>query len=90
VADMKFMDVVVCRDERFSVGVEEFSGKFYLSIPVANGIVDYEEYYEVDREAFLRYRRDPQSALPFAERCRNRDADDALIIKPGRNRGVAV
>jgi hypothetical protein len=57
---LKFKDVVVCRSERFSIGIEESSGRFYLSIPVSNGLVDYEEYYEIDREAFELTRRIPK------------------------------
>ena len=63
---MKFKDVVVNREEKSSVGVEEDSGKHYVSIPVSNGMVDYEEYYEIDQPTFERYRTDPTSALEFA------------------------
>lgn len=87
---MKFNDVMVCKEQRFSLGIEEQSGKYYLSIPVSNGLVDYEEYYELDKSSFDLYRTDPAAALPFLERCRLRQADDLLIMKPGRNRGVAV
>lgn len=89
-APVKFSDVLVCREERFSLGIEETSGRYYLSIPVSNGLVDYEEYYELDRLAFERYRNDPQAALPFVERCRRREEDERLIQKPGRNRGTPV
>ncbi len=82
--------MLVCREERFSLGVEAASGRYYLSIPVANGMVDYEEYYEIDRAAFERYRVEPASAKGFVERCRNREADDLLMMKPGRDRGVPL
>jgi hypothetical protein len=87
---MKFKDVVVNRDERFSVGVEQDSGKHYVSIPVSNGLVDYEEYYEIDQPTFEGYVADPSSALEFVKRCRNREMDDRLIVKPGSKRGTAV
>jgi hypothetical protein len=87
---MTFKDVVVNRELRYSVGVEETSGRHYISIPVSNGIVDYEEYYEIDLLAFEHYRADPDSALEFVERCRMRQMDDRLIVKPGRNRGTAI
>lgn len=51
-------------------------------------MVDYEEYYEIDRAAFERYRTDPGAASGFLERCRNREADELLFLKPGRDRGV--
>lgn len=87
---MKFKDVAVNREERFSVGIEEDSGKYYVSIPVSNGMVDYEEYYEIDQGAFERYRADLGSAREFVERCRRREMDHLLIMKPGSNRGTAI
>jgi len=87
---MKFKDVAVNRDERYALGIEEESGKYYVSIPVSNGMVDYEEYYEIDKATFDQYRADLGSARDFVERCRRRQEDDKLIVKPGRNRGTAV
>lgn len=40
---MKFNDTYVNVAERFSLGIEEVSGTPYLSIPVSNRMVDYEE-----------------------------------------------
>lgn len=87
---MKFKDVLVCREERFSLGIEEDSGRYFLSIPVSNGLVDYEEYYELDQSTFERYRAAPKLALDFVERCRKREEDQRLIVKPGSNRGTAI
>jgi len=87
---VKFTDTLVQREERFALGIEETTGKFYLSIPVSNGLVDYEEYYELDRAAYERYLADPKAALPFVQRCRAREEDARLIVKPGSNRGTAV
>jgi hypothetical protein len=87
---MKFKDVAVNRDERYALGIEQDSGKYYVSIPVSNGMVDYEEYYEIDKATFDQYRADLGSARDFVERCRRRQEDDKLIVKPGRNRGTAV
>jgi len=87
---MKFKDVAVNRDERYALGIEQDSGKYYVSIPVSNGMVDYEEYYEIDKTTFDQYSADLGSARDFVERCRRRKEDDKLIVKPGRNRGTAV
>ena len=87
---MNFVDEMVSRELRFSIGVETRTGRYYLSIPVANRLVDYEEYYQIDRSAYERYRADPRSAAEFVRRCRDRELDDLLILKPGRDRGVAV
>jgi hypothetical protein len=89
-AKLNFKDVIICREERFSVGVEESSGKFYVAIPVSNSLVDYEEYYQIDQDAFARYTADPKAALSFVRRCRNREADEHLILNPGKKRGIPL
>lgn len=87
---MRFNDSYFNKDERFSIGIEESSGKFYISIPVSNGMVDYEEYFEIDKNTFESYIENPGLALPFVILCRNREVDNLLIIQPGRDRGVAT
>lgn len=87
---MKFKDVFYSKEERFSVGVEEESGRYYVSIPVSNTFVDYEEYYEIDKTSFDRYQVDISAAKHFVNKCRNREVDDLLIIKPGKDRGVPI
>lgn len=87
---MKFQDVFVSREHMFSVGIEKESGRFYVSIPVSNGMVDYEEYYEIDRETFELFKRDPDAALPFVIRCRKRELYELLLIQPGTNRGTTI
>ncbi len=88
-AKARFRDVVVDRRERFAVGVEETSGRFYVSIPVDNGLVEYDEYYEIEADVFARYRTDLKAALAFVERCRRREEDRRLIFQPGTRRGSA-
>lgn len=87
---MKFTDSYFSRETRFSLGVEEESGRFYASIPVSNGVVDYEEYYELTKEQYEAYLADPSTAVPFVEECRRRKHDHLLIQKPGWNRGTPV
>ena len=41
---MKFKENYFSKEKYFSVGVEEESGKYYVSIPVSNSKADYEEY----------------------------------------------
>ena len=77
---MNFVDEMVSRELRFSIGVETRTGRHYLSIPVANRMADYEEYYEIDRSAYERYRAEPRSAADFIRRCRNRELDQLLIL----------
>jgi hypothetical protein len=85
---MRFTDVWFGRTLRFAIGVEEESGRYYLSIPVANRMVDYQEYYEIDRATYQHFRTDPDAASVFADRCRNREVDDLLFHDPGRDRGT--
>jgi len=81
------MDVYVNRADRFSVGVEQESGKHYVAIPVRNDFVDYEEYYEISPDQFTAFRQDAALALAFVIACRERKEDARLMMKPGRLRG---
>ena len=85
---MTFEDAAVHPLERFAVGVERDSGRFYVSIPVSNGMADYEEYYAIDRATFDHFLADLDGARPFVARCRAHEMDDLLIVAPGRDRGT--
>ena len=85
---MRFRDTHVNSSERFSVGQELDSGRFYLSIPVSNRLADYEEHYEISRECHDRYVRNLAELSEFAKKCRNRECDHLLFIKPGSDRGI--
>jgi hypothetical protein len=87
---MKFDDTFFAREDRYSLGVESSSGRYYASIPVSNGIVDYEEYYEITPEQYQIFLADRDSAFEFVESCRRHEQDDLLIEKPGSNRGTPV
>jgi hypothetical protein len=87
---MKFTDIHIFKDERFSIGVEEQSGRYYLSIPVANRLVDYEEFYEISSTEFEVFTTDAASAEKFVLQCRMREKDNRLMIQPGRDRGAAL
>ncbi|WP_240326648.1 hypothetical protein, partial [Pseudomonas syringae] len=69
---------------------EETSGRFYLSFPVNNGLIDYEEYYEIDKASFDLFHTDLIAADAFATTCRRRERDELLIQKPGAKRGTAI
>lgn len=83
---MKFQDTYVSRAERYSLGVEADSGRYYLSVPVSTGLVDYEEHYELPEERYRAYLADPGAAQAFAAACRRREHDGLLLLGPGRNR----
>jgi hypothetical protein len=84
---VSWRDVVFSPRHRFALGVEEGGDRYYLSIPVSNGLVDYEERYAITRESFERYRRDLESALPMVRACRARTLDHLLLEPAGTPRG---
>ncbi len=83
-------DLFVSREHRYSLGIDEGTGRYYASIPVTNGRVEYEEYYEIDRIELDRFLADPDAALAFIERCRRREADDRLVYQPSVERGTPL
>ncbi|MFJ4657937.1 hypothetical protein ACIP5Y_42280 [Nocardia sp. NPDC088792] len=88
---MRFDDRFFSREYWFSLGREEGTGKYYLSIPVSSGTVDYEEYYEIPKLTFDRFMQNPSSAVEFAEKCRRQEMDLLLIVPaPATGRGTAV
>jgi hypothetical protein len=84
---MNFKDVAVNRQQRYAIGTEQTTGKHYVSFPVSNGTIEYEEYYEIDQAMFDKFRADLDSALPFVERARNRLEDPRLMYQPSTKRG---
>lgn len=86
-AVMKFKDEFFSSHPRYSLGVEEVSGKKYISIPVSNTQMEYEEYYEVSPDVYKALLKYPELARSHAEKCRRRENDVNLILKPGEDRG---
>jgi len=87
---VKFKDIVVNKTHKFSIGIEEDTGRYYVSIPVSNQYIDYEEYYEITNELFETFIKDIHSALDFVNKCRNHKNDNLLIQKPGSDRGIPI
>jgi hypothetical protein len=84
----RFVDGAFSAEQRCSLGVDQTTGTHYLSIPVSNRLVDYEEYYRLSAEEYDGFLADPARAYAFAERCRQRELDGLLIIPAGADRGV--
>ena len=78
------------RAERYSLGVDEESGRLYASFPVNSSAVGYEEYYELTDDQYRRCMADSAVALAFVEECRRHEHDELLLEKPGWNRGIPV
>jgi hypothetical protein len=87
---MRFVDSAVNVAKRFSIGREIDSGRHYLSIPMANRLVDYEEYYEISAELHDGYPANESLLDSFASECREQKHDTLLLQKPGGDRGVAT
>lgn len=85
--DRKMKNVFVDRENRWGLDIDEISGRMFVSIPVANRMADYLEWYEVDEESFERFRADPSSAKEFVAKAKNRELDHLLLLKPGTDRG---
>jgi hypothetical protein len=88
--DVRFSDVFVSREDRYSIGTDLDSGSHYIAIPVSNGVVDYEEYYAITPQQSDAFLADSSVAAKFVEACRRYQHDDLLILKPGTNRGTPV
>ena len=86
---MRWNCVFVDKVRRFSLEIEEESGRTFVAIPVRNQMAEYDEWYEVDEETFWKYRVDPSLAHEFVERCKRRELDHLLLLQPGSDRGVA-
>jgi hypothetical protein len=86
---IRFNDSTVVAEHRYSLGNTD-DGRHYLSIPVRNPYVEYEEYFEIDSDQFGRFSQNPQQAVAFAEACRRREKDALLIVPPGRLRGTPI
>ena len=87
---LKPRDEYTSRENRFSLGIDEVSGRHYVSIPVTIGIADYEEHYALTDGEYARFMADPVSAVGFVEECRRHEHDELLLQKPGWNRGTPV
>ncbi|MDX1878931.1 hypothetical protein SBE55_14010 [Mycolicibacterium sp. 141076] len=85
---MKFTDVYFSREHRYSIGIESESERHYVSIPVSNGLVDYEEYYAISPQQAAVFPSDESAAINFVAECQRHEHDDLLIQKPGTNRGT--
>lgn len=86
----RFSDDYVSREGRYSLGRDQTTGDYFLSVPVANRMVDYEEYYRLTPDQYSRFIADAAAARVFADACRDRRHDDLLILQPGTDRGVAA
>ena len=86
---MKWSCVHVDKVRRFSLEIDEETGRTFIAIPVDIQWFTYLEWYEVDAQTFERYRADPAFAFDFVERCKRHEMDHLLLFPPGPIRGWA-
>jgi hypothetical protein len=79
--------VYVDQKMRFSLDVDDASGKTFVSFPVSNRMATYEENYEIDRPTFDLYKADPTRAHDFVRKAKARELDHLLLRQPGTDRG---
>lgn len=80
---------VIFKKERVSIFYSEEHQNYYLGLPVENGMVEYNEYYEISEKDYdLFCTPDGKEELHrLIAKCRSRQNDDKLLFKPGRLRG---
>jgi hypothetical protein len=81
--------VYVDRERRFSLDVDKETGRTFVAISVRNRMVEYDEWYEVDKATFESYKANPTLAHDFVGKAKRRELDHLLLYKPGTDRGVA-
>ena len=86
---MRFKDIHVLEGERFSIGEDTKEGCYFLSIPVANRMADYEEYYRIPQALVDGFPSTLEILRDIADKSRRRENDENLIVQPGSDRGVA-
>ena len=62
----------------------------YLSIPVSNGLMDYEEYYSIARDLAESSDSHLIELRALAAKCRAHQIDDRLLQQLRSNRGTPV
>ncbi|MBB6181629.1 hypothetical protein [Pseudorhizobium flavum] len=78
-----FTDLFINREYQFSLGVDEETGLHYLSTLITRDglhlLAQYEAYYRIEAEEFMRFRDNPASAKEFIDTCRRNGHRDRLI-----------
>jgi hypothetical protein len=84
---MNFRATKVTRTGRYCIGIEEESGKYFVSFPVRSWILEVDENYEISAAEFELFSENLDNAKDLVERCRNRLEDARLLEKPITPRG---
>ena len=81
--DGRFVNHLVNREWRFSLGIDTKTGGFYLATPISGRMraVDFEAWFSITPEEYGSFRADPSSAEPLLGLCRMGRADDRRILE---------
>lgn len=74
----RFTEHFVSRTERFTLGLDQRTGSYFLSTPVSGYVraAEYEAHFRISADEYARFRSEPESAATFLEDCRlGRNAD---------------
>lgn len=85
---MKFKYTKFSKELRFTIGIEEESGLYFLSFPVnSSRFADDEEYYEISEEEYKSFSEDLNNGVELLNRCKKRQEDSRLLSPPADPRG---
>ncbi len=85
---MRFKTINFSKEERFILGIEVETNRYYIAIPVNLGLVDGLEYYEIEKVEFDKFEQDFEYLKNLAQKCRERKNDGKLLFQPGLVRGT--
>lgn len=88
VGTMRFKHLCVFQHERFAIGHDTETKQHYISFPVSNRMVDYEEYYALTPDESARLEACIGELRTLVAECRAHREDERLIMKPGSDRGT--
>lgn len=80
--DFNFVDELILVDGRYSIGYEKITGDYYISFPLTNRLVDYEEYYRLTKNEHYVFLLNQIEARLFLERCYRHLEDHRMIFYP--------
>ena len=84
----RFKDTYFSLEHRYSLGIDLAGDGYFLSFPVTNGVVDYEEHYLLTSAQYELLMTDQTAALMFLDECRRHEHDELLAYRPHANRGI--
>jgi hypothetical protein len=84
----RFEETYFSLEHRYSLGIDLKVDGYFLSFPVTNGVVDYEEHYGLTSAQYELLMTDQTAALKFLDECRRREHDELLVYRPHSSRGI--